>query len=154
MGMYGYLAAVSAEAVRFLGREPDYDTFMGLLTGDDGLEIGQMWDAVDRVVTILLDGGVSITSGTPVTDDLGYGPARFLSVEDVRSMAASLSAVSEARLVAAFAETAMADAYPDLWDRPDEVRALESCALNSTRDTVALIERAAVQQLGIIFVVV
>ena len=55
--------------------------------------------------------------------------------------------MSEARLVAAFADTAMADAYPD-------VATLESCALASTRDTIALIERAAVQQLGIIFAVV
>jgi len=147
MGMYGYLAAISPEAVRFLGRQPDFDTFMGLLTGDAGLEVGQMWDAVDRVVSTLLDSQGSITSGTPVTDDLGYGPAAFLSVEKVRSMAASLSAVSEARLVAALADTAMTDAYPD-------VSTLESCALAPTRDTIALIERAAVQQLGIIFVVV
>ena len=90
MGMYGYLAAVSPEAVRFLGRQPDYDTFMGLVTGDDGLEVGQMWDAVDRVLSTLLESQGSITSGVPVTDDLGYGPAGFLSAEDVRAMAASL----------------------------------------------------------------
>jgi hypothetical protein len=71
MGMYGYLAAISAETVRFLGREPDFDTFMGLLTGENGLELGQMWDAVDRVVSSLLEGRISISSGTPVTDDLG-----------------------------------------------------------------------------------
>ena len=56
MGMYGYLAALSPDTVRFLGREPDFDTFMGLLNGENGLEIGQMWDAVDRVVSTLLDG--------------------------------------------------------------------------------------------------
>jgi Domain of unknown function (DUF1877) len=154
MGMYGYLAALSSEAVRFLGREPDFDTFMGLLNGENGLEIGQMWDAVDRVVSTLLDGEASLMSGTPVTDDLGYGPAMFLSVADVRAMAASLSGVSESRLADAFASTGVMDRYPDLRDRPDEMAMLESCAVASTRDTLALFERAAVHQLGIIFVVV
>jgi Domain of unknown function (DUF1877) len=153
MGMYGYLAALSPDTVRFLGREPDFDTFMGLLNGENGLEIGQMWDAVDRVVSTLLDGQASLMSGTPVTDDLCYGPAMFISVEEVRAMAASLSGVSDARLTAAFASTGFMDGYPDLRDRPDELANMESCALDSTRDTLALFERAAVQQLGIIFVV-
>ena len=137
MGMYGYLAALSPDTVRFLGREPDFDTFMGLLNGENGLEIGQMWDAVDRVVSTLLDGQASLMSGTPVTDDLCYGPALFLSVEEVRAMAASLSGVSDARLTAAFASTGFMDGYSDLQDRPDELANLESCALDSTRDTLA-----------------
>ena len=153
MGMYGYLAALSPDTVRFLGREPDFDTFMGLLNGENGLEIGQMWDAVDRVVSTLLDGQASLMSGTPVTDDLCYGPAMFISVEEVRAMAASLSGVSDARLTSAFASTGFMDGYSDLQDRPDEWADLESCALDSTRHTLALFERAAVNQLGIIFVV-
>jgi len=153
MGMYGYLAALSPDTVRFLGREPDFDTFMGLLNGENGLEIGQMWDAVDRVVSTLLDGQASLMSGTPVTDDLCYGPAMFISVEEVRAMAASLSGVSDARLTAAFASTGYMHGYADLQDRPDELANLESCALDSTRDTLALFERAAGNQLGIIFVV-
>jgi hypothetical protein len=153
VGMYGYLAAVSAENAESLGSVPEYDAFMAILTGDGSVELGQTWDAVDRVVGELLEGRGSLSSGIPITDDLGFGPATFLSLDEVQSMAAVLSGVSEARLVGAFAALEMADVYPMVWDRPEDVETNASGTLVATRATIALIERAAVRREGMLFVV-
>ncbi len=55
-----------------------------LLTGKDG-------DAAPPL-------GNAVRGGTPIGDDLGYGPARFLTPEQVREVAAALQEVSKDEL--------------------------------------------------------
>ena len=102
---------------------------------------------------VKLDGRGALSSGAPVTDDLGFGPAAFLSPDEVQSMAAVLSGVSDERLAGAFAALEMGDVYPMVWDRPDEVDDNSSGTLVATRAAIALVERAAVRREGMLFVV-
>jgi hypothetical protein len=59
----------------------------------------------------------AILGGTPLGGELGYGPMRYLTPDQVRSVAESLSGVQEQRLRAAFdpAKLAREEVYPGLW---------------------------------------
>jgi hypothetical protein len=154
MSMEGFLAPASPETVRFLGRVPEFETFMTLLEGPTSAQLGQMWDAVDRVVSELLDGRASISTGIEFTDDLSFGPATFLPPSDVKWMAASLAEVSEEQLAQAFAAADMREAYPEaVFERTEERAEAEACSLISTREALAAFRRAATGEQGLIFVV-
>ena len=147
MGMYGYLAAMSTDTAQSLGREPDVGRLMALLSGDATLELGKLWYGVERVIDDLLEHQGALT-GTPVTDDLVYGPAMFRTPEEVQPMAVRLSGVSDEQLEAALGRHA-SDLLPRAGDDDGQLDEVSSLA----RDTIALFERAAVGHEGVLFVV-
>ena len=63
-----------------------------------------------------------VMGGEEFGADLGYGPARYLSAEDVRHLASSLDDMDEEEFRAGIdLETLSSlDAYPDVWDRTSE----------------------------------
>jgi hypothetical protein len=62
------------------------------------------------------------TGGTPIGEDLGYGPARALSSAEVKILANALEPLSAEQLSQRFDPEAMMaqDIYPAIWDRPVE----------------------------------
>ncbi len=62
-----------------------------------------------------------IFGGEPVSEDLGYGPARLLPPERVQAVAAALQGLPSHELRQRVDLPAMAEArlYPDIWDMED-----------------------------------
>jgi hypothetical protein len=150
MSMLGQLAVMSAEAAESLGPIPDFDGLMAILSGDGSVDLGSVWYGVDRVLGELLR-RQPVLSGVPVTDDLVYGPAMFLTPDEVRSMAIELSVVSDEQIAAALARN-VSDLYPSVSDGVDELE-LSLSTVAATRAAIALFERAAVRNEGALFVV-
>ena len=88
----------------------------------------------------------------PVTDDLVFGPATFLTPSEVRWMAVKLSGVSDKQIAAALAKD-VSELYPQGSDRAAVVDELASGTLEATRNTIRLFARAAFRQEGVLFVV-
>jgi hypothetical protein len=97
--------------------------------GGKGLSIEKMWHALHFLLT---DDpwhgapplGLAILGGTEFGEDLGYGPARFLTPEQVRAVSAALSALTHAELRQRFdpAKFDAAQIYPNVWDEdPDDL---------------------------------
>ncbi|HYM00870.1 MAG TPA: YfbM family protein [Blastocatellia bacterium] len=66
--------------------------------------------------------GSSILGGKELGPDLGYGPARYLTVESLRSTASALNEISTDTLRARYNPARMTglQIYPGVWDREDE----------------------------------
>jgi hypothetical protein len=61
-----------------------------------------------------------VIGGVEIGEDLGYGPARGLSRDEVRSLAAALKEIPTEALLRRFdpATLMSAEIYPEIWDRP------------------------------------
>jgi hypothetical protein len=91
------------------------------------LDLDKSWHGIHYLLTgtaweIGHGAGAAILGGEPIGADNGYGPARLLSTETVRTIAAELDALDVDTLRARFDPSAMAaaDIYPDLWSGPDD----------------------------------
>ena len=74
---------------------------------------GNPWEGTMPAATLLL-------GGTQIGEvDVGYGPARSLSQDEVRAFHSHIQAISAEAFDARFDARAMLDAkiYPDIWDR-------------------------------------
>lgn len=62
-----------------------------------------------------------VMGGTEIGDDLGYGPARYLTVDETAEASGALAATSADELGARFdaRELASNDIYPDIWNEGD-----------------------------------
>jgi hypothetical protein len=62
------------------------------------------------------------TGGTELGDDLGYGPARGLTSDEVQSVASALEDIPQESFLQRFDPEALTAAaiYPDIWDRSAE----------------------------------
>ena len=65
--------------------------------------------------------GQAVLGGTPLGQDLGYGPARFLEAGDVAAVATALSSIDRVSLATSYDGAALqaADVYPGGWDDPE-----------------------------------
>jgi len=94
-----------------------------------------------------------VVGGRPVGDiEVGYGPARAFSAEEVRAIHMALKPIDRLSLKARFnpEEMMKLDIYPTIWDRdPAEDDAFDYCAENF--DTLkGFVEDAAYRQVGLI----
>lgn len=67
--------------------------------------------------------GNAVLGGTEVGPDVGYGPARLVSVEQVKAVAEALEPLTPEVFVTRFDAEALteADIYPPIWDEGEEV---------------------------------
>ena len=91
------------------------------------LDVDKAWHAIHFLLTGTAWEGEPplnfvVTGGTEVGDDLGYGPARGLTSEEVQSVAAALKDISPDSLMQRFDPESLesAEIYPDIWDRAAE----------------------------------
>jgi len=125
MGMRLTLVMVRAEEIERLSREPPALVQL-LFDGDTEcrLTLDKEWHGIHFLLTgepVPDDRplGMVIFGADDVGDNLGYGPARSVSVEQVHQVATELCRVSAGDLRARYDATAMARAmiYPDVWER-------------------------------------
>jgi hypothetical protein len=130
MSMIGMLYAVTPDALAAAieAGEPDE-------SGDIVLDVHKSWDALnvllatsparlaDRWEPDVLD---PLLGGTEFGDDLGYGPARFLTPEQVAQVAANIAAIDDAELQRRFDPDAFManDVYGADWSSPGELEEL------------------------------
>ena len=91
------------------------------------LDVDKAWHAIHFLLTgTAWEGDPPLNfvaiGGTELGDDLGYGPARSLTSDEVRNLAAALKDIPTATLLQRFDPEALesAEIYPDIWDRPEE----------------------------------
>jgi hypothetical protein len=133
MGMVGCFAAASADTLAKLKADPSLvDECIHPNDGEDVppyyIQVDKAWHGIHYLLTGTADGGeepfsLAVLGGEGVGDDVGYGPARILTPEQVRQVAQALGQISEQQFRERFAPKAMeaADIYPKIiWVRDGE----------------------------------
>jgi hypothetical protein len=104
MGMYAYAQQVSPDRLASFQENPDQvalflrKALRSLANGSDfadprwTLDLHKYWDILhyilrDPIGRAAAPGGDPILGGTEIGDDMNYGPARFLTAQDVREIA-------------------------------------------------------------------
>lgn len=133
MGMVGCYAAVDAATLERLIADPD--SLPGFLYPEDGggepepyCDLDKAWHGIHFLLTGKADEGpdplsLAVSGGESLGEEVGYGPARYLTPSQVREVAAALSRISTPELRARFDPRAMEDAeiYPrEIWVREGE----------------------------------
>jgi Domain of unknown function (DUF1877) len=92
---------------------------------EDGsiVDIDKTWHAIHYLLTRCPDEADLpagfLVGGTPIGDDLGYGPARIFKSNEVQEVAALMHRLPEdfVQSELKFSELQAADIYPTIWDR-------------------------------------
>jgi len=129
MSMIGNFVAITNEQLQTLVADPDaVGAFLYPENGDDPpgeqLDIDKAWHGIHFLLTgDAWDGAAPwslvVLGGTPIGEDVGYGPARYLLPAQVREVADALGTLPRNELAARFSPQAMEEAeiYPEIWVR-------------------------------------
>jgi len=132
MGMVGCFAAVDPVVLDRLKADPGL--IEEYLYPDDGdeppnaMDVDKAWHGIHFLLTGDPDGGEAplawaVLGGEEIGEEIGYGPARFLTPQQVKQVSEALAALGESALRERFDAEAMAKAeiYPDgIWVREGE----------------------------------
>jgi hypothetical protein len=99
----------------------------GLIGAPGEVSLEKMWQALHFLLTGSAEDvqpplGEAILGGTEIGDDVGYGPARYLTPGQVQAIAAALRQLDREELRRRFKPATMTelDIYPMVWDEPEE----------------------------------
>jgi Domain of unknown function (DUF1877) len=94
---------------------------------------------------------IAILGGTEIGGDLGYGPARYLEVSQVATVASALSDLTKETLKQRYSPVAMntAGIYPGHWDNPDNNDNLD-WLLDAFDDLLTFYQRVAARGSAVI----
>ena len=107
MGMAVFFVPIDAAKLDELRRDPDtIEEFLYPESDDDpdgSFDVDKAWHGLHYLLTGAAEGGepplsLAILGGEEIGDDLGMGPARFLTPAQVREVAAALAGLSESEL--------------------------------------------------------
>ena len=94
---------------------------------EGGLDVDKAWHGIHFLLAGEAWGGDPplanvVLGGTEIGDDVGYGPARYLTAEQVRLVADALNGVTPDSLRAKYvgSELTKNEIYPEIWDDPDD----------------------------------
>lgn len=128
MSMIGNAVEVTSAQLKELLADPD--TVSSFLYAEEGnkpvahLDLDKAWHGIHFLLTGEVWGGegphaMAVLGGVAVGDDVGYGPARYLTVEEVRSVANALGKISRDMLRKRYIPSAFehAQVYPTgIWE--------------------------------------
>lgn len=129
MSMTGQFAAISKSKLDELQDDPDAVADFLFLEADEGgpshtADIDKAWHGIHFLLTGSPSGGVgplaaAIMGGEEIGEDAGYGPARYLEPEEVKSIAQALADASTEDLAKRYSPKALtaADIYPGIWEQ-------------------------------------
>ena len=128
MGMIAGLAPISAAQLQALREAPEsVGDFVH--TQDEArrarrIDLDKAWHGLHYLLTGKAWGGekpasLAIVGGEDIGDDQGYGPARFVTPEQVGQVAAALASLSDETLAQRYDVAAMdkLQIYPGTWER-------------------------------------
>jgi hypothetical protein len=130
MGMAGCFAAIAPDMQRQIRNDPSLmEDFLYPNDGDDepeySIDVDKAWDVIHFMLTSQAKGtedplSWAVLGGEEIGEEVGYGPARFLSPDQVQAVAAALEKLSIEEFVRGFkpAEMTVAEVYPvGIWER-------------------------------------
>jgi hypothetical protein len=84
--------------------------------------------------------------------DLGYGPATYVDPVTTRQLASAWRDVTEQQLALKFDPAALhaRGAYPDIWDRTEEMADVRRDVVSLARQVIGLYERAVAAGEGVL----
>ena len=135
---FGEVAKKSADALERAGVDPkEIGEALSIEKAWHGLHFvlaGTKWEATAPP-------GNVVAGGCEIGEDLGYGPARYLTVDEVRDASTALAAIDDEEFRKRYNREALAEAevYPGGWDDPSELDWL----LDAVRDVRAYFKKAA-----------
>ena len=154
MGMVGCFAAVSPKTLGELKDCPaEIESYLYPNDGEDEppnyLDVDKAWHGIHFMLTGSADGGeeplsLAVLGGEAVGEDMGYGPVRVLTPEQVQAVSAAFATLGEDVFRSRFVPEEMeaAGIYPDvIWVR-DGQEALDY-VLENYRQLVAFYSEAA-----------
>ena len=130
MSMIGNFLAISEEKASELRANqteiPDYLYSDEVQESDTFLDVDKAWHGVHFLLTgSTLEGEAPlcwvVLGGEAIGEDVGYGPARFVSAEEVKQINEAISNIDSSELIARFDAAALnrAEIYPDGWKSDD-----------------------------------
>lgn len=125
MGMYGVFRPVASTEIESVLDEDSDDPQP--FEGDDVVSVEKMWGALHFLFTgtafEVVGGplGRAILGGAEIGEDIGYGPARVLTAEEVHEVASALRSASFDELWKRFDAQKMnaLQIYPQVWDEDE-----------------------------------
>ncbi len=159
-GMRLTLVMVAPEDLAHLARDEGALTKVVLETKPPaGMEMDKEWHGIHFLLTgsaWSTQGpyGQVILGGKEIGPDLGYGPARFLTAEQVKEIAERLRGVTEDQLRRRYDPVKMTEAeiYPQVWRREGE--SALAWLLQGYRQLVEFYDRAAGQGKAVVLAIV
>jgi hypothetical protein len=131
-----YLRITPSELRRLIGQPATLvDLLTRVLDSEDGdvpadgrwLEIDEAWQGIHFLLTGRPTGGRrpladAVLGGTPIGEELGYGPARYLDPKQVKSVAHALAKLDEEEFRSRFDAEKLRSAgiYPCSWDNGED----------------------------------
>jgi hypothetical protein len=124
MSMILNMIPASRETIAGLLAEPDSVTDF-IDNAQDACDLDKAWHGIHFLLcgdewSGSMPEGTLLAGGRPIGDvDVGYGPARALSPEDVASFYAAIATISDSDFDARFDAKKLLDhsIYPEIWDR-------------------------------------
>lgn len=128
--MVGFFASIDAETQDKIRNDPSL--MEDFLYPDDGdgepehsMDVDKAWHGIHFMLTGQSGGGegplaLAVLGGEEVGEEMGYGPARFLSPEQVQTVVSALEKLTVEVFQKGFkpAEMSAAEIYPDvIWER-------------------------------------
>lgn len=126
-------AAVTPETLdRFVAAPDELGAFLypdkaGENPGELFIDVDKAWHGIHFLLCGQAEGGEpplsdAVLGGTVIDEDLGYGPARFLTAGQVKQVAVALEAIDSATLASRFDPAAMSaqQVYPQMWSAGQE----------------------------------
>ena len=132
MSMIGNFAEITPAQLEGLLADPA--SVSGFIYAEDGnrplahLDLDKAWHGIHFLLTGEVWGGegpraMAVLGGAAIGDDVGYGPARYLTVEEVRSVAAALRETTKDILHERYipGDLEQAEVYPSgIWEEEGE----------------------------------
>lgn len=142
MGMVASFAPINRETFDRLQHDPGLmEEYLYPNDGEDEppgcIDVDKAWHGIHYLLTGQAEGGkeplsLAVLGGQELGEDVGYGPARVLTPEQVSQISAALGPLSDAALASRFDPQAMEklDIYPQAIWVCDEKQALEYVLTN------------------------
>ena len=127
MGMVGYFTAIDGTTLEKVKADSNLITEILLPDDDENepentVDIDKAWHGIHFMLTSGAadgDGPLfwAVMGGEPIGEDMGYGPARILTPNEVFKISDALTALPIERFLTRFVPSAMteADIYPEIW---------------------------------------
>ncbi len=127
MSMIGHFISLSKEQANELRTNPsaiaDFVFSEDIQGSDSHLDVDKAWHGVHFLLTGSGWGGEKplswvVLGGEAIGDEVSYGPARFLRIEEVREVNAAISTIDSSVLKSRYDASSLnrAEIYPEGWE--------------------------------------
>jgi hypothetical protein len=130
MSMIGNFLQLSSEELAALIADPSGVQSFIYPEGEEcenSIDIDKAWHGIHYLLAGDAWGGEPplanvVLGGTEIGEDFGYGPARYLTADEVRAVANALKDITAELLRSRYvaSELSKNEIYPEIWDDPDD----------------------------------